>query len=118
MYARCGADCDGRDASGRARFGVIGGLAVALERGHAVHQVRVCPGIARPATALSGNSRRNRYSLTRDGLLFACFYTKIYDHLLRPLMAPDRPNAPPELLIALDPLDQLVADHITKWVTP
>lgn len=45
---------------------------------------------------------RNRYSLTRDGLLFACFYTKVYDHLLRPLMAPDRPNAPPELLVALD----------------
>ncbi|HEV3381842.1 MAG TPA: hypothetical protein VG142_12790 [Trebonia sp.] len=38
---------------------------------------------------------RNRYSLTRDGLLFACFYTKVYDHLLRPLMAPDLPNSPP-----------------------
>jgi len=61
---------------------------------------------------------RNRYSLTRDGLLFACFYTKVYDHLLRPLMAPDRPNAPPELLIALDTLDQLVADHITKARVP
>jgi hypothetical protein len=40
---------------------------------------------------------RNRYTLTRDGLLFAHFYTKVYDHVLRPLMAPDRPNAPPEL---------------------
>ena len=38
---------------------------------------------------------RNRYTLTRDGLLFAHFYTKVYDHVLRPLMAPDRPNAPP-----------------------
>ena len=38
---------------------------------------------------------RNRYTLTRDGLLFASFYTKVYDHVLRPLMAPDRPNAPP-----------------------
>ena len=38
---------------------------------------------------------RNRYTLTRDGLLFAHFYTKVYDHILRPLMAPDRPNAPP-----------------------
>ena len=45
---------------------------------------------------------RNRYTLTRDGLLFAHFYTKIYDHVLRPLMAPDRPNAPPELVAALD----------------
>ena len=32
---------------------------------------------------------RNRYTLTRDGLLFAHFYTKVYDHILRPLMAPD-----------------------------
>jgi hypothetical protein len=61
---------------------------------------------------------RNRYSLTRDGLLSACFYTKVYDHLLRPLMAPDRPNAPPEILTALDTLDQLVADHITKARVP
>jgi hypothetical protein len=38
---------------------------------------------------------RNRYTLTRDGLLFAHIYTKVYDHMLRPLMAPDRPNAPP-----------------------
>ena len=44
---------------------------------------------------------RNRYTLTRDGLLFAHFYTKVYDHILRPLMAPDRPNAPPELAAAL-----------------
>jgi hypothetical protein len=61
---------------------------------------------------------RNRYTLTRDGLLFACFYTKVYDHVLRPLMAPDRPNAPPELATALDTLDQLVADHITKARVP
>ena len=57
---------------------------------------------------------RNRYTLTRDGLLFACFYTKVYDHILRPLMAPDRPNAPPELTAAIDTLHQLTADYITR----
>ena len=61
---------------------------------------------------------RNRYTLTRDGLLFACFYTRVYDHILRPLMAPDRPNAPPELTAALDTLDQLVTDHITRARVP
>jgi hypothetical protein len=61
---------------------------------------------------------RNRYVLTRDGLLFAHFYTKVYDHILRPLMAPDRPNAPPELTAALATLDQLAADHIARARVP
>jgi len=61
---------------------------------------------------------RNRYTLTRDGLLFAHIYTKVYDHILRPLMAPDRPNAPPELLAALDTLDQLAAGHIARARVP
>ena len=61
---------------------------------------------------------RNRYTLTRDGLLFAHIYTKVYDHVLRPLMAPDRPNAPPELAAALDTLDQLAAGHIARARVP
>jgi hypothetical protein len=61
---------------------------------------------------------RNRYALTRDGLLFATFYTRVYDHVLRPLMAPDRPNAPPELTAALSTLDQLTAEHVTKARVP
>ena len=61
---------------------------------------------------------RNRYILTRDGLLFACFYTRVYDHVLRPLMAPDRPNAPPELAAALDTLDRLTAGHIARASVP
>ena len=61
---------------------------------------------------------RNRYTLTRDGLLFASFYTRVYDHVLRPLMAPDRPNAPPELATALATLDRLVAGHVTRARVP
>jgi hypothetical protein len=61
---------------------------------------------------------RNRYTLTRDGLLFAHLYTKIYNHVLGPLMATDRPNAPPELLAAIDTLDQIVAEHITRARIP
>ena len=56
--------------------------------------------------------------LTRDGLLFAHFYTKVYDHVLRPLMAPDQPNAPPELAAALDTLDQLTAGYIASARVP
>src|SRR5205823_4578323 len=61
---------------------------------------------------------RNRYTPTRDGLLFAHIYTKVYDHVLRPLMAPDRPNAPPELAVALDTLDRLAARHIASARVP
>ena len=61
---------------------------------------------------------RNRYTLTRDGLLFATFYTRVYDHVLRPLMAPDRPNVPPELATALGTLDRLTADHVTRARAP
>ena len=61
---------------------------------------------------------RNHYTLTRDGLLFAHFYTKVYNHVLRPLMAPDRPNAPPELAAALATFDQLAADHIARARVP
>ncbi len=61
---------------------------------------------------------RNRYTLTRDGLLFASFYTRVYDHVLRPLMAPGLPNAPPELAAALDTLDHLVTHHVTRARVP
>jgi hypothetical protein len=60
----------------------------------------------------------NRYTPTRDGLLFAHFYTKVYDHILRPLMAPDRPNAPPELTAAIDTLTQLTVSHILQARAP
>jgi hypothetical protein len=35
---------------------------------------------------------RSRYTLTPDGLLFACFYTLVYDYVLRLLMAPTNPR--------------------------
>jgi hypothetical protein len=60
----------------------------------------------------------NRYTLTRDGLLFAHFYTKVYDHILRPLMAPGRPNAPPELAAAIDTLDRIAVSHIAQARVP
>jgi hypothetical protein len=56
----------------------------------------------------------NRYTPTRDGLLFAQIYTKVYEHILRPLMAPDLPNAPPELRQALATIEHIVADRIAQ----
>ena len=42
----------------------------------------------------------NTYVLTPDGQRVAIFYTKVHDRLLRPLIAADRPPAPPELRAA------------------
>ena len=55
---------------------------------------------------------RNRYRLTGDGLRFAIFYTKLHDRLLRPLLATDRPPAPPPLRKALHTIDI----HINKTI--
>ena len=56
----------------------------------------------------------NRYVLTPDGTRFAVFYTKLHNRLLRPLMAADQPQAPPELRQALRAIDQHVNDYINQ----
>jgi hypothetical protein len=61
---------------------------------------------------------RNQYLLTPDGQLFAHIYTKVYDRVLHPLMAPDRPNAPPQLAHALHTIDQIVTERITHARVP
>jgi hypothetical protein len=55
---------------------------------------------------------RNRYRLTGDGLRFAIFYTKLHNRLLRPLLATDRPPAPPSVRNALHTIDI----HITETI--
>jgi hypothetical protein len=61
---------------------------------------------------------RNQYQLTRDGRIFAHIYTKVHERVLGPLMTPDRPNAPPELLDALNTIDRIVAQRITDARVP
>ncbi len=56
----------------------------------------------------------NRYVLTPDGLKVAVFYTKLHNRLLRPLLAADQPQAPPELRAALRAIDQHVNGYITQ----
>ncbi len=61
---------------------------------------------------------RNQYILTPDGHLFAQINTKVHDRVLRPLMAPDQPNAPPKLRHALDTIDRIVTQRITHPRVP
>jgi hypothetical protein len=67
---------------------------------------------------LTGLIRRiehtNRYALTSDGIKVAVFYTKLHNRLLRPLLAADQPQAPPELRAALRAIDQHIGTYITQ----
>jgi hypothetical protein len=58
--------------------------------------------------------RTHRYALTPDGLRVAVFYTKLHNRLLRPLLAADQPQAPPELRAALRAIDQHIDAYITS----
>jgi predicted MarR family transcription regulator len=67
---------------------------------------------------LAGLIRRiehsHRYVLTPDGIKVAVFYTKLHNRLLRPLLAADQPQAPPELRTALRTIDQHINSYITQ----
>jgi hypothetical protein len=61
---------------------------------------------------------RNRYQLTADGLAFAIFYTKVHNRVLRPLMATDRPQAPPPLRTALRTIDTHINSRLADARLP
>jgi hypothetical protein len=48
------------------------------------------------------------------GVKVAVFYTKLHNRLLRPLLADDQPQAPPELRAALRAIDQHIGTYITR----
>jgi hypothetical protein len=52
--------------------------------------------------------------LQSSGIKFAVFYTKLHNRLLRPLMAADQAQAPPQLRQALDIITQHVDDYIDR----
>jgi hypothetical protein len=62
--------------------------------------------------------RRNLYQLTADGLAFAIFYTKVHNRVLRPLMATDRPQAPPPLRAALRTIDTHIHARLAEARLP
>jgi hypothetical protein len=54
------------------------------------------------------------YTLTPDGIRVAIFYTKLQHRLLGPLLAADRPPAPPEIRAALATIDHAIAGYVTS----
>ena len=61
---------------------------------------------------------RNLYRLTDDGLAFAIFYTKVHNRVLRPLLATDRPQAPPPLRAALRTIDTHIDARLAEARLP
>jgi hypothetical protein len=61
---------------------------------------------------------RNRYQLTDDGLAFAIFYTKVHNRVLRPLLAADRPQAPPALRAAMRTIDAHINAQLAQARLP
>ena len=60
----------------------------------------------------------NTYRLTPDGLRVAIFYTKVHNRVLNPLLAADRPPAPPPLRQALRTIDQHIDVYLAKARLP
>jgi hypothetical protein len=61
---------------------------------------------------------RNLYRLTDDGLAFAIFYTKVHNRVLRPLLATDRPQAPPPLRAAMRTIDTHIDAQLAQARLP
>jgi hypothetical protein len=62
--------------------------------------------------------RSNTYDLTPDGLMFAIFYTKVHDRVLRPLFAAGQPQAAPPLRAALRAIEDQVSQHLAAARLP
>jgi hypothetical protein len=60
----------------------------------------------------------NLYTLTDDGLAFAIFYTKVHDRVLRPLLAANQPQAPPQLRAALRAIDTQISERLAQTRLP
>ncbi|WP_459328081.1 hypothetical protein [Arthrobacter tecti] len=60
----------------------------------------------------------NTYQLTADGQRVAIFYTKVHNRLLKPLLAADKPPAPPELRHALNTIDHHIRGYIDNARLP
>ena len=69
--------------------------------------------------ALADRTRRDIIRrLTDDGLAFAIFYTKVHNRVLRPLMATNRPQAPPPVRAALRTIDAHIDARLAEARLP
>jgi hypothetical protein len=133
VMALLGALCFARGAVGFTHRSLRAHVSQLLGAAYNTNQMSYDLGRLRINALIERREHTNTYDLTPDGQRVAVFYTKVHDRLLRPLLAADRPPAPPELRHALSTIDRHVhtytdhpaserqpenSRHIHEFVTP
>jgi hypothetical protein len=112
VMALLGALCVGLNALGFTNRSLRAQVSRLLGAAYTVNQMSYDLGRLRLNGLIERVPDTNTYVLTSDGQRVAIFYTKVHNRLLRPLLAADKPPAPPELRDALRTIDQHVRGYI------
>jgi hypothetical protein len=115
VMALLGALCVGLNALGFTNRSLRARVSHLLGVAYTVNQMSYDLARLRMKGLIRRRPGTNTYDLTPEGQRVAIFYTKVHDHLLRPLIAADLPPAPPELRRALATINRHVvgyADHV------
>jgi hypothetical protein len=112
VMALLGALCIGLNAVGFTSRSLRAQVSRLLGAAYTVNQMSYDLGRLRLNGVIERREGTNTYRITADGQRIAIFYTKIYNRLLRPLLAADSPPAPVELQAALSTIDRHVDGYI------
>ena len=112
VMALLGALCVGLNALGFTNRSLRAQVSRLLGAAYTVNQMSYDLGRLRLNGLIERIPDTNTYVLTADGQRVAIFYTKVHNRLLRPLLAANKPPAPPELRDALRTIDQHVRGYI------
>ena len=110
--ALLGALCVGLNALGFTNRSLRAQVSQLLGTAYTVNQMSYDLARLRLNALIERRPSTNTYQLTPDGQRIAIFYTKIHDRLLRPLIAANKPPAPPELRHALHVVDRHLTDYL------
>ena len=112
VMALLGALCVGLNALGFTNRSLRAQVSRLLGVAYTVNQASYDLARLRLNGLIERRPHANTYDLTPDGQRVAIFYTKVHDRVLRPLLAADKPPAPPELRRALATIDNHVRGYL------
>jgi hypothetical protein len=114
VMALLGALCVGLNALGFTNRSLRAQVSQLLGVAYTVNQMSYDLARLRLNGLLQRRCGTNTYQLTPDGQRVAIFYTKVHDHVLRPLIAADTPPAPVQLRNAMRVVDRHVRGYIDR----